>query len=68
MIERVVSHGKRRAAEMREVSETLRSIGMAPTMAAATAVRQQWVADMGLKTKTEDRVALVKAIREAMGR
>jgi 3-hydroxyisobutyrate dehydrogenase-like beta-hydroxyacid dehydrogenase len=68
MIERVVSHGKRRAAEMREVSETLLSIGMEPTMAAATAVRQQWVADLGLKIKTEDRVELVKAIREAMGR
>jgi len=66
MIERVVSHGKRRAAEMREVSETLQSVGMAPTMAAATAERQQWVADLGLKIKTEDRVALVKAIREAM--
>jgi 3-hydroxyisobutyrate dehydrogenase-like beta-hydroxyacid dehydrogenase len=68
MIERVVSHGKRRAAEMREVSETLRSIGMAPTMAAASAERQQWVADLGLKIKSEDRVALVKAIRAAMRR
>jgi 3-hydroxyisobutyrate dehydrogenase-like beta-hydroxyacid dehydrogenase len=69
MIERVVSHGKRRAAEMREVSETLRSIGMEPTMAAATAARQQWVADLGLeKPKTEDRAALVKAIRAAMGK
>ena len=68
MIERVVSHGKRRAAEMREVSETLRSIGMEPTMAAATALRQQWVADLGLKVKTEDRAALVKAIRGAMGK
>ena len=68
MIERVVSHGKRRAAEMREVSETLRSIGMEPTMAAATALRQQWVADLGLKMKTEDRAALVKAIRGAMGK
>jgi 3-hydroxyisobutyrate dehydrogenase-like beta-hydroxyacid dehydrogenase len=68
MIERVVSHGKRRAAEMREVSETLRSIGMEPMMAAATAARQQWVADLGLKMRTEDRVALVRAIREAMGR
>jgi len=68
MIERVVSHGKRRAAEMREVSATLQSIGMAPTMAAATAERQQWVADLGLSIKTEDRVELVKAIREAMGR
>jgi 3-hydroxyisobutyrate dehydrogenase-like beta-hydroxyacid dehydrogenase len=68
MIERVVSHGKRRAAEMREVSETLRSIGMEPTMAAAAAARQQWVADLGLKANTEDRVVLVKAIREAMGK
>jgi len=68
MIERVVSHGKRRAAEMREVSETLRSIGMEPTMAAAAAARQQWVADLGLKTKSEDRVVLVKAIREAMAK
>lgn len=68
MIERVVSHGKRRAAEMREVAETLRSIGMDPIMAAATAARQQWVADLGLKAKTEDRVVLVKAIREAMGK
>jgi 3-hydroxyisobutyrate dehydrogenase-like beta-hydroxyacid dehydrogenase len=68
MIERVVTHGRRRAAEMREVSETLRGIGMAPTMAAATAERQQWVADLGLKVKTEDRVELVKAIRSAMGK
>jgi hypothetical protein len=68
MIERVVSHGTRRAAEMREVSATLESIGMEPTMAAATAQRQQWVADLGLKLKTEDRIELVKAIRGAMNR
>ena len=68
MIERVVSHGRRRAAEMREVSETLRSIGMEPTMAAAAAARQQWVADLGLTAKTEDRAVLVQAIREAMGK
>jgi hypothetical protein len=41
---------------------------MEPTMAAATAVRQQWVADLGLKVNTEDRVELVKAIRGAMGK
>jgi 3-hydroxyisobutyrate dehydrogenase len=73
MIERVVSHGKRRAAEMREVSATLESIGMEPTMAAASAVRQQWIADLGVKErlkgrKTEDRAELVRAIREAMGK
>lgn len=73
MIERVVSHGKRRAAEMREVSATLESIGMEPVMAAATAVRQQWIADLGVKErlkgrKTEDRAELVSAIRQAMGK
>src|SRR3990172_1181770 len=48
MIERVVSHGRRRAAEMREVAETLRSIGIEPLMATATAARQQWLADLGV--------------------
>lgn len=71
MLERVVSHGKRRAAEMREVAETLRGIGIEPLMAAATAARQQWLADLGVKErlgarKTEDRAALVQAIRNAM--
>jgi 3-hydroxyisobutyrate dehydrogenase len=70
MIERVVSHGRRRAAEMREVAETLRSMGMEPTMAAATAARQQWLADLNVKDalprKTEDRAELLGAIRRAM--
>ncbi len=37
-------------------------------MAAAAAARQQWVADLGLQAKSEDRAVLVKAIREAMAR
>ena len=73
MIERVVSHGKRRASEMREVAETLKGIGLEPVMAAATALRQQWVADLGVRElfkdrKTEDRAELVRAIRQTMGR
>ena len=73
MIERVVSHGKRRAAEMREVAETLAGIGLEPIMASATAARQQWLADLGVKDtlkgkKTEDRAELVRAIRQAMKR
>lgn len=73
MIERVVSHGTRRAAEMREVAETLTSIGLEPIMANATAARQQWLADLGVKEhikerKTEDRAELVRAIRKAMGK
>jgi len=68
-----VSHGKRRAAEMLEVAETLRGIGIEPIMAAATAARQQWVADLHVKErlagrKTEDRAELVGAIRKALGK
>lgn len=73
MLERVVSHGKRRASEMREVAETLRGIGIEPLMAAATAARQQWLADLEVKQqlggrKTESRAELVGAIRKALGK
>jgi 3-hydroxyisobutyrate dehydrogenase-like beta-hydroxyacid dehydrogenase len=43
---RVVQHGKRRAEEMRESANTVREAGFAPTMAAAIADKQQWVADL----------------------
>jgi 3-hydroxyisobutyrate dehydrogenase-like beta-hydroxyacid dehydrogenase len=39
LVSRVAEHGRRRAAEMREVAATLEDVGIAPTMAAATAVR-----------------------------
>jgi 3-hydroxyisobutyrate dehydrogenase-like beta-hydroxyacid dehydrogenase len=73
MLERVVSHGKRRAAEMREVAATLSGIGLEPIMASATAARQQWLADLDVKEnfkerKTENRAELVHAIRKAMGK
>jgi 3-hydroxyisobutyrate dehydrogenase-like beta-hydroxyacid dehydrogenase len=72
LIERVVSHGKRRAAEMREVADTLREIGLEPIMASATAARQQWLADLKVKdalaAKTGDRAELVRAIRAAIGK
>jgi 3-hydroxyisobutyrate dehydrogenase-like beta-hydroxyacid dehydrogenase len=71
MIERVVSHGRRRAAEMREVAATLRGIGIQPLMAEATVARQQWLADLGVKERlgansSDDRGALIAAIRAAM--
>ncbi len=40
LVSRVAEHGRRRAAEMREVALTLEDVGMRPTMAAATAERQ----------------------------
>ncbi len=45
LIGRVVQHGRRRAAEMREVAETETATGPTPLMAAATAERQDWLAD-----------------------
>jgi 3-hydroxyisobutyrate dehydrogenase-like beta-hydroxyacid dehydrogenase len=43
LVSRVAEHGRRRAAEMREVAETLRDVGVDPTMAEATAERQDWL-------------------------
>jgi 3-hydroxyisobutyrate dehydrogenase-like beta-hydroxyacid dehydrogenase len=40
LVSRVAEHGRRRAAEMREVVATLESIGHEPSMAAAIASRQ----------------------------
>ncbi len=42
---RVVQHGKRRAEEMREAARTVHEAGFEPLMTAATAAKQQWVAD-----------------------
>ena len=46
---RVALHAARRADEMEEVSETLRDIGVPPTMAEATAKQLRMCADMGLR-------------------
>jgi 3-hydroxyisobutyrate dehydrogenase-like beta-hydroxyacid dehydrogenase len=45
LISRVAEHGRRRAAEMREVARTLEDVGLEPTMALATAARQDWLID-----------------------
>jgi hypothetical protein len=43
LISRVAEHGRRRAAEMREVAQALNDVGVEPTMALATAQRQEWL-------------------------
>lgn len=45
LISRVAEHGRRRAAEMREVSDTLREAGVAPLMSDATARLQDATVD-----------------------
>ena len=51
MIGRVVVHGERRAREMDEVARTLEELGIEPMMAAATARRMDWAADLDLKSQ-----------------
>lgn len=45
LISRVAEHGRRRAAEMREVARTLSDVGIEPTMASASAIRQDALID-----------------------
>ena len=44
----------RRAHEMTEVAETLKSLGIEPTMSAAAAKRIAWAGGFGLKDKFGD--------------
>jgi 3-hydroxyisobutyrate dehydrogenase-like beta-hydroxyacid dehydrogenase len=46
LVSRVVVHGRRRAAEMREVAATLREAGVLPLMASATAECQDRIAEL----------------------
>jgi 3-hydroxyisobutyrate dehydrogenase-like beta-hydroxyacid dehydrogenase len=45
LISRVAEHGRRRAAEMREVARTLQDVGIEPKMASATAELQDQLID-----------------------
>jgi 3-hydroxyisobutyrate dehydrogenase-like beta-hydroxyacid dehydrogenase len=51
---RVALHAARRADEMEEVAETLRDIGVPPTMAEATAKQLHMCANMGLREMFAD--------------
>jgi 3-hydroxyisobutyrate dehydrogenase-like beta-hydroxyacid dehydrogenase len=45
LVSRIAEHGRRRAAEMREVALTLEEVGLEPTMALAAAARQDALVD-----------------------
>jgi 3-hydroxyisobutyrate dehydrogenase-like beta-hydroxyacid dehydrogenase len=62
-IERMASHGVRRADEMDQVAETLRELGIDPLMASATSTRQR---EMGLIGKDTTIRRTLKDGREAM--
>jgi 3-hydroxyisobutyrate dehydrogenase-like beta-hydroxyacid dehydrogenase len=69
-IERMASHGVRRADEMDQVAETLRELGVDPLMATATSTRQREMGQLGKepairKTLKEGRTAMLEAISTA---
>ena len=69
-LERMASHGIRRADEMDQVAETLRELGIDPLMASATSTRQREMGQIGkepaVRTTLKDgRAAMLDAISAA---
>jgi len=69
-LERMASHGERRAAEMEEVAATLRELGVEPLMTTATVKRQREMGEIGAQQSVrrvlkEDRAAMLNAISAA---
>ena len=66
-IERMASHGERRAAEMEESAATLRELGLDPLMVDSTVKRQREMGALGKQeavrqTLKSGRVAMLSAI------
>jgi 3-hydroxyisobutyrate dehydrogenase-like beta-hydroxyacid dehydrogenase len=69
-LERMASHGERRAAEMKESADTLRELGVEPVMTAATVRRQREMGRIGRQPAVRDalpqgREAILSAISAA---
>jgi hypothetical protein len=66
----MASHGERRAAEMEEVADTLRELGVEPLMASATVKRQREMGQIGSQQSVRralsgGRAAILNAISAA---
>ena len=71
-VERMASHGERRAAEMEESARTLRELGIEPRMVDAMVLDHREMGAIGktervYTAKTQGRDALLKAVSEAKG-
>ena len=69
-LERMAVHGERRAAEMEEVAETLRELGVEPLMTNASVKRQREMGEIGQQRTVrsvldKDRAAMLGAISAA---
>lgn len=71
-LERMASHGERRAAEMEESAATLRELGLTPRMAEGTVLHQREMGHLGKDEKVratldKDRADILAAIGRAKG-
>ena len=69
-LERMANHGERRAAEMEEVADTLRELGVEPLMTSATVQRQRQMGQIGSQQSVrgvlnKDRATMLGAISAA---
>jgi 3-hydroxyisobutyrate dehydrogenase-like beta-hydroxyacid dehydrogenase len=69
-LERMANHGERRAAEMEEVADTLRELGVEPLMTSATVKRQREMGQIGSQQSVrgvlnKDRATMLGAISAA---
>src|SRR5213075_2815085 len=70
-LERMASHGIRRAEEMEQVAATLAELGIAPLMTEATVTRQREIGELGKRdavraVKTEGGATLLEAVSKAV--
>jgi len=70
-LERMASHGIRRAEEMEQVAATLTELGIAPLMAEATVTRQREMGELGKRdavrsAKAEGGAAILEAISKSL--
>lgn len=66
MLERMMTHGVRRAAEMGEVASTLEELGLGTALADATMERQQRIGELGLIAQSPDYRVLADQILESL--
>ena len=64
--DRMLVHGLRRAAELREVCKTLADLGFDPSMSRGTVAWQQALGELAIQPVPEDLAGKLRAVAEAM--
>jgi len=68
MLERMMTHGERRAAEMREVAKSVEALGLTADMTHASGEWQQRIGDLALTSDSDDYQQLADQILNGLNR